>query len=117
VGCTSANANASCAAPLPERLEVALSQAYHTGWQAAGCETRPSAQGRLIVSCPASRMREGPIDLLFDDVLSDAGARVSIMSWRIWLWIASSLMLLSLWVGIRVSVAGATRARPLAAAR
>jgi hypothetical protein len=46
-------------------------------------------------------MREGPIDLHFDDPISDAGARVSMASWRVWLWIAGSLMLLWLLAGIR----------------
>jgi hypothetical protein len=46
-------------------------------------------------------MRDGPIDLHFDDPISDAGARVSMASWKIWLWIAGSLTLLWLLAGIR----------------
>jgi len=92
--CTRSDAGDSCATPVPDRTEVTLGQAYHTGWHAAGCQTRSGTQGQLIVSCPASRMREGPIDLNFDDPISDAGARVSMASWRVWLWIAGSLMLL-----------------------
>jgi hypothetical protein len=92
--CTPSDAGGSCAAPFHDRTEVTLSQAYHTGWQAAGCETRPSTQGQLTVSCPASRMRDGPIDLHFDDPISDAGARLSMASWKIWIWIVGSLMLL-----------------------
>jgi hypothetical protein len=92
--CTASNVAGSCATSLHDRTEVTLSQAYHSGWHAAGCETHPSTQGQLIVSCPASRMREGPIDLHFDDPISDAGARVSMASWRVWLWIAGALMLL-----------------------
>jgi hypothetical protein len=99
--CTRSDAGDSCATSYQDRTEVTLSQAYHTGWHAAGCQTRPGTQGQLIVSCPASRMREGPIDLHFDDPISDAGARVSIASWRVWLWIAGSLMLLWLLAGIR----------------
>jgi hypothetical protein len=99
--CALSDESGSCAIPFPDRTEVTLSQAYHAGWHAAGCETRPSPQGHLIVSCPASRMREGPIDLHFDDPISDAGARVSTASWRIWLCMAGSLMLLWLLVGIR----------------
>jgi hypothetical protein len=88
--CTLSNDSGSCATPFLDRAEVTLSQAYHTGWHAAGCETRPSRQGHLIVSCPVSRMREGPLDVLFDDAIR-----------RIWLWIAGSLMLLWLLAGIR----------------
>jgi hypothetical protein len=92
--CTRSDAGDSCATPFHDRTEVTLGRAYHTGWHAADCETRPGTQGQLIVSCPASRMRDGPIDLHFDDPISDAGARVSMASWRVWLWIAGSLMLL-----------------------
>jgi hypothetical protein len=99
--CTRSDAGDSCATPFHDRTEVTLSQAYHTGWHAAACQTRPGTQGQLIVSCPASRMREGPIDLHFDDPISDVGARVSMASWRVWLWIAGSLMLLRLLAGIR----------------
>lgn len=99
--CTRSDAGDSCATPFHGRTEVTLRQAYHTGWHAAGCQTRPGTQGQLIASCPASRMREGPIDLHFDDPISDAGARVSVASWRVWLWIAGSLMLLWLLAGIR----------------
>jgi hypothetical protein len=95
--CTRSDAGDSCTTPFHDRTEVTLGQAYHTGWHAAGCQTRPGTQGQLIVSCPASRMREGPVDLNFDDPISDAGARVSMASWRVWLWIAGLLMLPWLW--------------------
>jgi hypothetical protein len=99
--CTPSDAGGSCATPFHDRTIVTLNQAYHTGWHAAGCEIGASAQGHLIASCPASRMRDGPIDLHFDDPVSDAGARVSMASWKIWLWIAGSLTLLWLLAGIR----------------
>jgi hypothetical protein len=90
-----------CEGAFPDGTEVTLDQAYHTGWRAAGCDTRPSPQGRLVVACAALRTRKATIDILFDDAVSDVGARISIMSWTIWLWIAGSLMLVWLSTGIR----------------
>jgi hypothetical protein len=49
---------------------VVLRQAYHPFWNAPGCDTYSSLSGNLIVDCPASRMREAPIELDFRDATS-----------------------------------------------
>jgi hypothetical protein len=83
-----------CVASAPARMQVTLRQAYHPNWKAAGCEVHGSQHGNLIVDCPVSRLHDGPVELVFDDTLSDLAARVSLMTWKIWLCTAATLLLI-----------------------
>jgi hypothetical protein len=101
VDCPLSGTEPSCLTSPAERLQVVLRQAYHPLWNAPGCDTSASTRGNLIVDCPASRLREGAIELDFRDATSDFAARISTTSWKSWL-LATALMTL-LWsvVGIR----------------
>jgi hypothetical protein len=63
----STTADSSCSGVNSARTQVTLQQAYHALWKAPGCDTYSGVRGNLIVDCPASRLREGPIELQFDD--------------------------------------------------
>jgi hypothetical protein len=84
-----------CAVFPAARMQVVLRQAYHPLWKAPGCETYATTSGNLIVDCPASRVRDGPIELEFRDPTSDLAARISTASWKTWLLATTSMMLLS----------------------
>jgi hypothetical protein len=79
---------------------VVLPQAYHEFWTAPGCSTRADAHGRLLLDCPASRVREGTVQLTFDDRVSDLGSRVSKLGWELWCW--ATLALLSGWAALQL---------------
>ena len=99
--CPSGN-DSSCTVSPAGRMQVVLRQAYHPFWSAPGCDIYSSAHGNLIVDCPISRMREGPVELDFRDSTSDFGARISTTAWKSWLLAAASMMLLWLAVGVRI---------------
>jgi len=89
-------------APSPAgRMQVVLRQAYHPLWNAPGCDTYSSMRGNLIVDCPASRVREGSIELDFRDATSDFAARISTTTWKSWLLATASMMFLWFVIGIR----------------
>ena len=95
------------------RMQVVLRQAYHPLWNAAGCDTYSSLHGNLIVDCPVSRLREGPIELDFRDSTSDFAARISTTTWKSWLLATASMMLLWFAIGIRIhGRVGLWRRRP-----
>lgn len=73
--------SASCIAAGTNRIRWTLEQAYHPGWSAASCNLRSSATGALMVDCPAPRVLEGPIDLVFKDPTSNLGTHVSSVTW------------------------------------
>jgi len=99
--CPSGN-DSSCTVSPAGRMQVVLRQAYHPFWSAPGCDIYSSAHGNLIVDCPISRMREGPVELDFRDSTSDFGARISTTAWKSWLLAAASMMLLWFAVGVRI---------------
>jgi hypothetical protein len=67
----------------------------------------------LIVDCPASRMREGAIELDFRDATSDFAAHISTTTWKSWLLATASMMLLWFAIGIRIcGRVGLWRRRP-----
>jgi hypothetical protein len=72
---------------------LVLGQAYHALWTAPGCSTAATVDGNLGLDCPASRLREGPVSLEFDDTISDLGAQVSLFAWQVWLWVTLFLMI------------------------
>jgi len=69
----------------------------------------------LIVDCPASRVREGAIELDFRDATSDLAAHISTTAWKAWLLTAASMTLLWFVAGIRLRARlGFLRRRPSA---
>jgi hypothetical protein len=80
---------AVCAAPANAMIRVVLKQAYHPHWSAPGCETQASARGNLTLECPAARLRN-PVEVIFRDAVSEAGARVSLVAWQILVLIAGA---------------------------
>jgi hypothetical protein len=98
---------AICTAPPFARIQLVLKQAYHRNWRASGCETDATPAGNLILDCPAPRLLDAPVELVFRDFTSDRAARVSILSWKIWLAMAAGVLL--------AGCAGPLRARPAAA--
>src|SRR6202011_5367680 len=101
VDCPSSGADPSCVTSPAGRMQVVLRQAYHPLWNAPGCDTYAGMRGNLIVDCPASRVREGAIELDFRDATSDFAARISTTSWKSWLLATASMMLLWFVAGIR----------------
>jgi hypothetical protein len=83
-------------------MQVVLRQAYHPLWSAPGCGTYSITRGNLIVDCPASRLREGAIELDFRDATSDFAARISTTTWKSWLLATASMMLLWFAIGMRI---------------
>jgi hypothetical protein len=106
-GCDAGGA-ARCATPQSGRIQIVLKQAYHRNWRAAGCETRATPTGNLLLDCPAGRLLEMPVELVFRDPTSDQAAWVSTLSWKICLAMTFGLALLS-------GCAATLRARPAAA--
>src|SRR5260370_11658366 len=100
--CPLSGSDSSCATSPTGRMQVVLRQAYHPLWNAPGCDTYSSMRGNLIVDCPASRMREGAIELDFRDATSDFAARISTTTWKFWLLATASMMLLWFVIGIRI---------------
>jgi hypothetical protein len=109
--CPSSGSDPSCAAAPAGRTQVVLRQAYHPLWNAAGCDTYSSRHGNLIVDCPVSRLREGPIEVDFRDSTSDFAARISTTTWKSWLLATASMLLLWLAIGIRICGRSVARSR------
>jgi hypothetical protein len=111
--CPLSGPDSSCLTSPAGRMQVVLRQAYHPLWNAPGCDTYSSIHGNLIVDCPVSRMREGPIELDFRDATSDVAARISTTTWKSWLYATASMMLLWFVIGIRIcGRVGFRRRRP-----
>ena len=83
------------------RTQVVLRQAYHPLWKAPGYETYATTRGNLVVDCPASRVREGAIELDFRDATSDFAALISAASWKSCLSVTALMFLLWAVTGIR----------------
>jgi hypothetical protein len=110
--CPSGNGPACVTSPAG-RMQVVLRQAYHPLWNAPGCDTYASMRGNLIVDCPASRVREGAIEVDFRDATSDFAAHISTTAWKSWLLAAASMMVLWSVTGIRCrGRVGLLRRRP-----
>jgi hypothetical protein len=101
VDCPLSGNGTSCATTPAGRMQVVLRQAYHPLWNAPGCDTYAGMRGNLIVDCPASRVREGAIELDFRDATSDRAARISMTAWKFWFLAAVSMMLLWFVAGVR----------------
>jgi hypothetical protein len=82
--CTSERSSACTQLPAG-RIQWVLNQAYHRYWTAGGCATYASERENLIVDCPASRLRSAPIEIEFHDSLSELGAGVTLIAWKVWL--------------------------------
>jgi hypothetical protein len=102
VDCPLSGHDSSCLTSPAGRMQVVLRQAYHPLWNAPGCDTYSSMHGNLIVDCPASRVREGTIELDFRDATSDFAARISTTTWKSWLLATASMMLLWFVIGMRI---------------
>jgi hypothetical protein len=102
VDCPLSGDGSSCVTSPAGRMQVVLRQAYHPLWNAPGCDTYASMRGNLIVDCPASRVREGAIELDFRDATSDMAAHISTTAWKAWLLAAASLALIWFVAGIRL---------------
>jgi hypothetical protein len=98
------NTDSSCLTSPTARMQVTLRQAYHPLWKTPGCDTYAGASGNLIVDCPASRVRDGAIELDFRDTTSDFAARISTTTWKSWLLATGTLMLI--WLGTRIRIRG-----------
>ncbi len=82
----------------PARIQVVLNQAFHPFWQAPGCRTARNDHGNLIVDCPLPRLREAPVDVQFNDALSEFAATISTRAWGLWIATIGGLgFLLILW--------------------
>ena len=92
-------------APDAARIQIVLKQAYHPNWHASGCETHAAPHGNLTVDCPAWRLEETPVELVFRDVLSDVAAHVSIVTWQIWLCVVGATLLIQCGVTRRADTA------------
>jgi hypothetical protein len=111
--CPLSGEGSSCLTSPAGRTQVVLRQAYHPFWSAPGCDTYSSTRGNLIVDCPASRLREGAIELDFRDTTSDSAAHISTTAWKSWLLATSSMMLLWFAIGVRIrGRVGLGRRRP-----
>ena len=93
IDCRSESA-ASCMGAPAARMQMVLRQAFHPLWKAPGCTTTASVLGNMIVDCPVARLREGPIELKFDDTTSDYAAHISTTAWKIWLLLIGFLLLI-----------------------
>jgi hypothetical protein len=102
VGCPSSAEDSTCMTSPAGRTQVVLRQAYHPLWKARGCETYATTRGNLVVDCPASRVREGAIELDFRDATSDFAALISAASWESWLSATALMFLLWAVTGIRI---------------
>jgi len=69
----------------PTGVKLVLNQAFNRSWRASGCTTARGERGNLIVDCPAERVRQGSIDLVFHNDVSAEAAMVSVTAWRLWL--------------------------------
>jgi hypothetical protein len=114
VECPAISGASSCLGTDSARTQVTLRQAYHEFWKAPGCTTYPDAGGRLVVDCPASRLRDGPLSVAFDDTTSDLAAGVSRLAWQLWMETVGTLLLGVTAVGIvfRTSLSMGSRSRP-----
>jgi hypothetical protein len=90
-----AGSDPACALSPGTRVQFTLSQAYHQAWRAAGCITSASARGNLIIDCPAEYSRAASLEVVFDDLSSDRGARISLILWTAWL-VAIAFLLVAL---------------------
>jgi hypothetical protein len=61
----------------------------------------------LIVDCPASRVREGAIELDFRDATSDFAAHISTTTWKSWVLATATMM--TLWFAIGMWIRGRAR--------
>jgi hypothetical protein len=84
VTCSSGDEARRCGDTKGSRIQIGLRQAYHPLWNATGCVIHAGVHGNLILDCPAAKLREGSIELTFDDTTSDVAARTSIQAWTLW---------------------------------
>lgn len=94
VACTPGGNSNPCEGEQVSRIQFSLRQAYHPLWNAPGCTTYAGANRNLILDCLAARLSKGPIDLSFDDTLSDVAASVSIRAWTSWFPLTGLLVVL-----------------------
>ncbi len=92
--CALSGEGRACLAAGPNRVSWVLGQAYHPLWRASSCELSSSMGGLLTVDCPGSTVSEGPIDLVFNDAISDYAAHISLVSWELWAGVTLSLLFL-----------------------
>jgi hypothetical protein len=90
------------------RVRIVLNQAYHPLWRSEACTVSRHLQGNLVLDCPFALLDAGSINLSYRDVISDAGARASLVAWRVWLSVMVILLMMAIWrclpTGERVAV-------------
>lgn len=68
----------------PVSTQIVLNQAFHPLWQAVGCQTERTEHGNLVADCSTDRLRDGPVDLVFNDTMSTRAAAISTNAWEFW---------------------------------
>jgi len=92
----------ACNPPPGSRLRITLKQAFHSDWQApSDCETGRTGSGNLVLACPTARLLASPLELVFHNPLSELSARVSILTWRAWVWLAAAALLVRSFAAFR----------------
>lgn len=73
-------------------VRIVLKQAYHANWHAEGCQTEAAPRGNLTLNCPAMRLANAPVELVFHDAISDWAAGISLIMWKCWLCLAAVVL-------------------------
>jgi hypothetical protein len=97
--------SAACNANSRGRVQIVLKQAYHSNWLAEGCSTRATPSGNLLLDCPAGRLADASIELVFHDEISEVAARVSILMWKTWMCLLAAVLLVPGFGLVKVRVA------------
>jgi hypothetical protein len=84
---------ATCDIAPTSRIQIILKQAFHSNWRAAGCEPQETPRGNLVLDCPAARLLQGPVELVFHDAISDWAARISLLMWKTWMCLLTAVLL------------------------
>jgi hypothetical protein len=92
----------ACNPPPGSRTQIILKQAFHSDWRAPPeCETGRTGSGNLLLECPTARLLDSPLELVFRNPLSEFSARVSILTWRLWMCFAAAGLLVPSFAAIR----------------
>jgi hypothetical protein len=86
------NGARTCDVAPTSRIQVILKQAYHSNWRAVGCQSQVNPRGNLQLDCPAARLLQSPIELVFRDAISDEAARLSLLMWKTWICLVAAAL-------------------------
>lgn len=79
-----------------DEVRIVLAQAFHSDWNAPGCEVYGTPDGNLALQCPSQRLRE-PLFVEYRNSVSDWAVRVSEHAWTAWLCALASLVMVLGW--------------------